>query len=128
MKTPTFAERSASRDNVCGQAHEVGAAENTQDRFSYPRPDSVKGRVLADLLDGQRITHMTVWARYASSRAAHHVLRLRQAGFPVETRDIIVPTRDGRNACIAEYSLPRLAIEQAGERRRRFVEAARAEG
>lgn len=126
MKTPTFAERPASLDNAHGQAGEVGTAETTQGQFSYPRPSSVKGRVLADLLDGLHITHMDVWNRHGSSRAAHHVLRLRQAGFPVETRDIIVPTRDGRNACIAEYSLPRLTIEQAGERGRRFVEAARA--
>lgn len=118
------------RDNARGQAGEVGVeqtGEVTTPAVSYPAAGSVKGRVLADLLDGQRITHMTVWSRHGSSRAAHHVLRLRQAGWPVETSSIDASTCDGRTARIAEYSLPRTAIEQAGDAGRRFVEAVRVE-
>ena len=92
--------------------------------FSYPDPESVKGRVLADLLAGDSLTHMDVWERHGSSRAAHHVLMLRKAGFPVETLEIEAPTSDGRRARIARYSLPTEAIAAAGERGRQFVAAA----
>lgn len=96
--------------------------------FSFPDPTAVKGRVLADMLRGARITHLDVWQRHGSSRAAHHVLMLRKAGFPIVTREIEAPTSDGRIARIAEYSLPTETIEAAGERGQRYVaECARIE-
>lgn len=93
----------------------------TQVIGKFPCPTSVKGRFLADLLRGDQVTHMDVWRRHGSSRAAHHVLRLRQAGFPILTREIEAPTSDGRIALIAEYSLPNEAIAAAGELGRQFV-------
>lgn len=103
----------------------LDTAEATQRRFSFPSPGSVKAGVLADLLDGQHLTHLDVWTRYGSSRAAHHVLRLRQAGFPVETVTIDAPTHDGRTSRIAEYHLPASVIKQVGEDGRRFVKTVR---
>lgn len=92
---------------------------------TFPSPSSVKGAVLADLLAGGRITHEDVWRRHGSSRAAHHVLMLRKAGFPVLTTEIDVPTKDGRTARIAEYSLPAVAIDEAGELGAEFMRLAR---
>jgi Helix-turn-helix domain len=100
--------------------------KTTARTFSYPAPGSVKGRVLADLLAGDKLTHMDVWQRHGSSRAAHHILRLRQADFPITTTDIDAPTNDGRTARIALYSLPPEAIDAAGERGQQFIAEAQA--
>ncbi|HUW38595.1 MAG TPA: helix-turn-helix domain-containing protein [Rhodocyclaceae bacterium] len=98
----------------------------TTPAFSYPAPASVKGHTLADLLAGDKLTHMDVWERHGSSRAAHHVLRLRQAGWPIRTMEVDAKTSDGRVAHIAEYSLPSETIEAAGERGQAFIAEARA--
>lgn len=87
-----------------------------------PTTGSVKAAVLADLLHGDQITHLDVWCRHGSSRAAHHILRLRQAGWPIITTEIEAPTSDGRTARIALYSLPAETIEAAGERGQRFAQ------
>jgi len=104
----------------------AGQSKITTGEFCFPDPRSVKGRVLADLLVGDRLTHLDVWERHGSSRAAHHVLRLRQSGWPITTTEISAPTSDGRTARIALYSLPPETMEAAGERGQAFVAEARA--
>jgi hypothetical protein len=125
MDTNRIAQSEASgfpeNDNARGQAGEVGRAKQRASGLSYPAPTSVKGRVLADLLAGDRLTHLDVWERHGSSRAAHHVLRLRQAGWPVTTEEINAPTKDGRIARIARYQLPAKAIEAAGDVGGKFI-------
>lgn len=100
--------------------------ENTTLTFCYPSPASVKGRVLSDLLSGDKITHYDVWERHGSSRASHHIMMLRKAGFPVITEEIDAPTSDGRTARIALYSLPAGTIEATGKRGQDFIAEARA--
>jgi len=99
----------------------VGQNKTTTPVFCFPSPSSVKGRTLANLLAGEKITHMTVWLRQGSSRAFHHIMMLRRAGFPVVTEEIDVPTSDGRTARIGLYSLPAEAIEAAGECGQQFI-------
>lgn len=99
----------------------VGQNKTTTPAFCYPSPSSVKGRVLSDLLSGYRLTHYDVWEMYGSSRASHHVLVLRKAGWPVITEEIDAPTSDGRTARIALYSLPPETITAAGERGQDFI-------
>lgn len=100
----------------------AGQSKNTTPAFCYPPPQTVKAAVLADLLRGAKLTHMDVWESHGSSRASHHVLRLRQSGWPVVTEEISAPTSDGRTARIALYSLPAETIEAAGERGQRFAQ------
>lgn len=104
-----------------------GAGQNktTTPVFCYPSPASVKGRVLADLLHGDKLTHMDVWERHGSSRASHHILRLRKSGWDVITDEIESPTSDGRIARIALYSLPVEIIDAAGEIGKRYVAESR---
>ena len=82
---------------------------------TYPRPSSVKGRVLAALLTGAELTHLDCWERFGSSRLAHHAFILRGAGWPIQTVERPVSTSDGRQAVIAFYRLPKATIDQAGE-------------
>lgn len=118
-------ERTPANENAPGQGGILSTANSTLGAVSYPGAKSVKGRVLADLLDERRITHLDCWLEHGSSRLAHHILRLRQAGWPIETREVDVPTRDGRVARIAEYLLPPSAIAEAGEQGREHVAAVR---
>jgi hypothetical protein len=99
----------------------VGQNKTTTPAFCYPDPVSVKGRTLANLLSGEKLTHYDVWERHGSSRASHHVLMLRKSGWPVITEEIDVPTSDGRTARIALYSLSAETIEAAGERGQAFI-------
>lgn len=116
----------ATNENARGQPGE-GQSKTTAQLFSYPDPSSVKGHVLADLLHGDKLTHMDVWERHGSSRASHHVLVLRKAGWPVITEEIEAPTSDGRIARIALYSLPIDTINAAGEIGQRYSAESRAE-
>jgi hypothetical protein len=103
----------------------VGQNKASTPAFCYPAPSSVKGRVLADLLSGDNLTHMDVWERHGSSRASHHILMLRKSGWPVITEEIDAPTSDGRIARIALYSMPCDAIVAAGEIGRRYASETR---
>lgn len=108
---------------VGGQSEQ---AKTAVAELCYPTIGSVKAAVLADLLRGDRISHLDVWQRHGSSRAAHHVLRLRRSGWPVITKEIDAPTSDGRVARIAEYSLSPETIDTAGEIGQRYIANVRA--
>lgn len=116
----------AANENARRQPGECQSKTTTQ-LFSYPDQGSVKGHVLADLLHGDKLTHMDVWERHGSSRASHHVLVLRKAGWSVITEEIEAPTSDGRIARIALYSLPIDTINAAGEIGQRYSSESRAE-
>ncbi len=116
------------RNEAAATALQRGATEGTtiqtESVFSFPNPSTVKGRVLGDLLAGRTITGKDCWLEHGSSRLAHHVLELRRDGWPIVTVMREVPTSDGgRIAKIAFYHLPQDAIDQAGERGRRYVDA-----
>lgn len=87
----------------------------------FPRANSVKGAVLAELLAGIRMTHKDVWERHGSSRAAHHIFVLRAAGWLIETNEIDVPTADGRVSRIAEYFMLPETIHAAGAAGQQYV-------
>lgn len=114
--------RTPENEQARGQASLVGKSRSIQQSgFCYPAAPSVKARVLADLLTGAKLSHADVWHRHGSSRAAHHIMMLRRAGFPIVTVEIEVPTSDGRVARIAEYHLPPEAIAEAGDRGQEFA-------
>jgi hypothetical protein len=96
----------------------------------YPRPTSVKGRVLAALLAGAELTHLDCWERFGSSRLAHHVHMLRDggAGWPIQSVERPVPTSDGRTAVIAYYALPAATIDQVGAAGAAYIAAVAAAG
>ena len=87
----------------------------------YPPIGTVKGRTLAALLRGERLTHADVWARFGSARAAHHIYVLREGGWDVRTEEIDARTSDGRTARIARYRLAQDDIQEAGERGKRYA-------
>lgn len=99
--------------------------ENTAQRFCYPSSDSVKGRVLADLLRGHQLTHLDSWIEHGTSRLAAHIHILRGLGWPIHVDDITVVTSDCRKAQIARYTLPLEVIVETGDRGLAFIDAVR---
>ncbi len=112
---------------VPARTTESAAVEST---FIFPEQGSVRARILAALLRGEKLTQSDALRRWSTSRLASAICQLRASfGWQIMTVAIPVETRDnGRTATVARYSLPAFAIQQAGERGRKFaVEAERYE-
>lgn len=79
------------------------------------RKNTVLAEVLARLLDGAHLTGMDAVFDAHTTRLSHHVYALRRdhGWHAIESRDLIVGTKDGRVETIAVYSLPVVVIEQA---------------
>ena len=94
-----------------------------------PLPETVKGRCLGALLNGERITHLDCWKRFGSARLSHHIYILRGMGWPVQMIEQTVTTSDaGRAATIGVYFLAPEVIAEAGERGREYaIECAQVE-
>jgi hypothetical protein len=108
-----------------GQVGDVGTGNSTP-QFYYPRPDSVRGRILGAFLGGDRLTQKDSLRRFSDFRLAAHVESLRKRGWPIITESIEVVTGDaGRHAEVGRYSMPSYAVAEAGEVGQEFAEAAR---
>lgn len=94
--------------------------------FVYPEDyTSCVGRVLAKLLKREQLTGLDCLSETHSIRLAHHIFVLREGGWPIKTERRDVTTADhGRVANIAFYKLADWAVEHAGERGRRYADAA----
>ena len=66
---------------------------------------SQRERILAHLREGLPITAHRALYGYGVARLAPRILELKQLGYQVEKRMVVVPTRDGRRARVAEYFL-----------------------
>lgn len=113
-----------TNENAPGQGGDF--AKTARLAFCYPKASTVKGRVLGDLLAGRQITHRDCWTEHGSSRLAHHILMLRQAGWDVQMTEVDASTSDGRTARIGLYSLDASVIAAAGEAGSAYVAEARA--
>lgn len=70
-----------------------------------PKKDSVTAETLARLLDGQTITQREAYDRLSTVNIPRTIFDLRRYGWPVITTPEESPTRDGRIARYARYSL-----------------------
>jgi hypothetical protein len=71
------------------------------------RHSTIKADVLAQLLEGVRLTGMDAVWQINTTRLASQVHVLRSAdGWPIESRGRTIDTSDGRSEEISVYSLP----------------------
>lgn len=92
--------------------------------FYYPKPESVRGRILGAHLRSEKLTSLDVLRRFHGSRLAADENALRNAGWPIVTEMIEVETGDaGRRSEVARYHLPEEAIAAAGEEGQRYAAA-----
>jgi hypothetical protein len=111
-----------------GTAEKACATTQAATSLSFPPAHTVKGRILADLLVGRRITPARAWVEHGSSRLAAVVHVLKRDGWPVLAGSVEVQTADGRTAHVAQYHLSEASIVFAGEAGARFVAAVREGG
>ena len=69
----------------------------------YPRPGSVRGQVLADLLDGKVLSALDAVHGSSTTRLAPAILVLKRYGWQIESVEQAVGTNDGRVAHVAFY-------------------------
>lgn len=103
----------------------AGISRSPVSGYYFPTERTVKAAVLVDLLCHRSITHRDCWLEHGSSRLAHHVLVLRDGGWPIETHRRLVPTSDGRTADIAHYSLDLGLVSLDPEMIQEYVERVR---
>lgn len=103
----------------------AGVIRSPVSGYDFPTERTVKAAVLADLLERRAITHQDCWLEHGSSRLAHHVMVLRDAGWPIETHRRLVPTSDGRTADIGTYTLDLGRVSLDPETIREYVERVR---
>lgn len=112
-------ENGALPGAVGGQSEQ---AQTAVAELCYPSPQTVKGRVLGALLNGQSLTHLDCWRRFGSARLSHHSYVLRGSGWPVQMIEETVTTSDaGRPATIGRYFLDHESIAAAGERGQQYA-------
>lgn len=70
----------------------------------WPRPATVAGRVLAELLRGERLDHADVIEGCSSWRLAAYIDKLKKMGWPVQTFEKSAPSSTCPSRCIAIYS------------------------
>jgi hypothetical protein len=126
MGSPPGKENGAWQGAVGGQSVQ---AKTAVAELCYPSPQTVKGRVLGALLNGQSLTHLDCWRRFGSARLSHHSYILRGSGWPVQMIEETVTTSDaGRPATIGVYFLTPESIADAGQRGQKYAaECARIE-
>lgn len=61
--------------------------------------------ILDDLKSGLLLTHLDALRRYGCSRLAARVLELREAGYPIITQRVTMPTAHGHSARVAVYRM-----------------------
>jgi len=118
LNAPLANEKAALAGGFLGHSFNAPA-------FYYPKPASVRGRILGALLRGDRLTQLDALHRFGNFRLAADVEVLRRHGWPIRTDEIEVRTSDaGRRACVAEYKLEPAGIAMAGEEGQRYGTAA----
>ena len=68
-----------------------------------PKPDSVRGRILAALIAGRSLTSLDAWREFGGSRLAADIHALRGMGFAIISAETPVECREGRTARVASY-------------------------
>ena len=66
---------------------------------------SQRERILAHLKEGLPITAHWALYGYSCARLAARIHDLKQLGYQIEKRMVVVPTRTGKTARVAEYTL-----------------------
>lgn len=90
----------------------------------FPKPETVKGRVLGAMLRGDELTVLDCLRRFGSDRLPHHVWSLKKHDcWSVTKNDRTVTTSDaGRKEVVTAYSLSPSVVSAAGEFGQRYAE------
>lgn len=82
-----------------------GQFELITNHCRYPESGSIRATVLFELLAGAEITGLDAWRDIGTSRLAAHIHALRQFGWPILSRSILVTGKHGKPSRVASYRL-----------------------
>lgn len=110
----------------CRQQSETGMVESASDQNltlppTYPTHGTQAARFLAAMLAGRQINPLASWVEFGIYRTSDVVLRLRKAGWPIDTDDLPVKNTFGEDCVVGLYSLAPEEIAQAGSEAQQFV-------
>jgi len=108
------------------QNSEAGMVEPVADQNQttspiYPTHGTQAARFLAAMLAGRQINPLASWVEFGIYRTSDVVLRLRKAGWAIDTDDLPVKNTFGEDCVVGLYSLASEAIAQAGLEAQQFV-------
>lgn len=115
MGNVTLGQRHTSESGTTDQV-EITTAFQT-----YPTHGTQAARFLAAMLAGRQINPLASWVEFGIYRTSDVVLRLRKAGWPIDTDDLPVKNTFGEDCVVGLYSLPPEKIAQAGSEAQQFV-------
>lgn len=110
MKTPDLPEGKPS------------ALDSRDFNPTYPAHDTQAARLLAVLLQGQKINPLHGWVNLGIYRLSDTKFRLREMGWPVDAGRLDVSNKFGEGCHVALYSLPQWAIDAAGSTGQEFAD------
>ncbi len=92
----------------------------------FPWPDSIAGKLLAEMLCGDHVSAESLWERYGVSVRVNDIKMLRRRGWPVQRSDVLFnDPQDGATIHLSLYFLSPFAILAAGRWRQQFLDEVR---
>ena len=107
----------------CRQHSETGTVKTTIDPniHTYPSHGTQAARFLAAMLAGRQINPLASWVEFGIYRTSDVVLRLRRAGWPIDTDELPVKNTFGEDCVVGLYSVAPEVIAIAGSEALQFV-------
>jgi hypothetical protein len=116
--TLTLGQRQQNSDT---RMVEAVAKQNQTSSHIYPTHGTQAARFLAAMLAGRQINPLASWVEFGIYRTSDVVLRLRKAGWPIDTDDLPVKNTFGEDCVVGLYSLAPEAIAQSGSEAQQFI-------
>jgi hypothetical protein len=91
-------------------------------RIRFPQPNSISGKVLADMLCGDHVSVESMYRHYGAALGSNCVKDLRRNGWPIQRSEVhFSDPRDGSTKALALYYLPPATIVAVGLCRQDFL-------
>ena len=109
------------KDNAPATNGNESAQEQRDFNPSYPNHDTQAARLLAVMLQGQKINPLRGWVNLGIYRLSDTKFRLREMDWPVDSGRLDVSNKFGEGCHVALYSLPQWSIDAAGTKGQEFA-------
>lgn len=109
------------KENAPATNGNESAQEQRDFNPAYPHHDTQAARLLAVMLQGQKINPLRGWVSLGIYRLSDTKFRLREMGWPVDSGRLDVANKFGEGCHVALYSLPQWSIDAAGTKGQEFA-------
>jgi hypothetical protein len=118
----TCEEMASNTTQQTGLPYLVALSPEFDHLIRFPDPNSISGKVLADMLCGNHVSIESMYYRYGGALGSNDIRKLREDGWPIERSEIRFPDpRNGSENKLALYYLQPATIAAMGSRRGDFL-------